>query len=250
MKNNDFHSNDHNSIDQRVFSGQYVDHMYIDLIESKSAAKYHLDAFPFEENFPKGKTGIQAPEHIYLIMPDGTDLKDLENTKILFEAYRGLTPTQASDIRLWTYLTHVTFWQYMKSRWPVDGAKNPISRVRDRYFLRRLNLESLTRNGLSRLWWYGFLTYDENRTDPWELTKTLLSRADLAVGITERALGCNKSIRTGILEFLTENPVILRSESLSRSLLAKFNLVGGVKNLPFLEVEEIKRILTNIKSAA
>ncbi|WP_417956981.1 DUF6339 family protein [Flagellimonas okinawensis] len=37
----------------------------------------------------------------------------------------------------------------------------------------------------------GYFTYDENISNPWELTEILLSRADLAVGITERGFGCN-----------------------------------------------------------
>jgi hypothetical protein len=100
------------------------------------------------------------------------------------------------------------------------------------------------------LWWYGYLTYDENRKNPWELTETLLSRADLAVGITERALGCNANIRTAVLEFLSENPDIKNSEASTRELIVKLNLVGGVKNLPFLEITEIKELLSALKSAA
>jgi len=237
------------TMEQRIFSSRYIERLYIELTESEDYSKYELDEFPYEEDYPKGGTGITVPESIELVMPEGSDRKDLENTKILYEAYRSLTPTQASDARLWTHLTHVNFWNYMQQRWPLNEAKKPINRVRDRYFLRSLKLETLIRNGLSRLWWYGFLTYDENRSNPWELTEILLSRADLAVGITERAFGCNVNIRTAILEFLAENPDVKESENLSRELLVRLNLVGGVKNLPFLEIEEIKSVLKEIRPA-
>lgn len=72
----------------------------------------------------------------------------------------------------------------------------------------------------------------------------------LVVGITERALGCNANIRTAVLEFLMENPAIKDSESMARELFVKLNLVGGVKNLPFLEVGEIKELLTILKPDA
>ncbi len=238
------------TIEQKVFSSQYTERLYMDLIETQDTSNYEMEAFPFRENYPKGGTDIIIPDSVELIMPEGRDLKDLENTKIIFEAFRSLTPTQASDPRLWTYLTHVTHWNYMKKRWPLRDAKKPLNRIRDRYFLRSLKLETLTRNGLSRLWWYGYLTYDENRKNPWELTETLLSRADLAVGITERALGCNANIRTAVLEFLSENPDIKNSEASTRQLIVKLNLVGGVKNLPFLEITEIKELLSTLKSAA
>lgn len=236
--------------EQKIFSTKYIERLFMEFIELKDTSNYELDVFPYEEDYPKGRTDIVVPEVIELIIPTGNDKKDLENTKILYDAYRELTPTQASDSRLWTYLTHVTYWDYMKARWPLKEAKKPNNRIRDRYFLRRLNLEALTRNGLSRLWWYGFLTYDENRTNPWELTEVLLSRADLAVGITERGLGCNTNIRTAVLEFLIENPEIKKSEIYSRNILVKLNLVGGVKNLPYLEVSEIKEILNELKGNA
>jgi hypothetical protein len=90
----------------------------------------------------------------------------------------------------------------MKNRWPLDDLENPKNRIIDRYHLKYLKLESLTRNGISRLWWYVHLTIDLKRNDKFELTRTLLSRADLSVGILERALGSNRNIRIGLLEFL------------------------------------------------
>lgn len=238
------------TIEQKVFSSQYIERLNMDLMDTQDTTHYEMDVFPHQEDHPKGGSDIIIPRSVELIIPEGRDLKDLVNTKIIFEAYRSLIPTQASDPRLWTYLTHVTYWEYMKARWPLGDAKKPLNRIRDRYFLRSLKLETLTRNGLSRLWWYGYLTYDENRKNPWELTETLLSRADLAVGITERALGCNANIRTAVLEFLSENPDIKNSEASTRELIVKLNLVGGVKNLPFLEITEIKELLSALKSAA
>lgn len=105
------------------------------------------------------------------------------------------------------------------------------------------------RNGISRLWWYAHLTVDDKRKDKYELTKVLLNRAEIAVGILERALGSNNNIRTALLEFLKENSSIKDSENKTRELLKGLNLVGGVKNLPFLETDEIKQILDDIKPA-
>lgn len=234
-------------IEQKIFSSSYIERMYIELVESSDITKYELEDFPYEEFYPAGSSKIVIKKNFKLILPDGSDRKDLENTKILYDAYRSLTPTQASDPRLWTYLCHVTHWNYMKHRWPLNEAKKPLNRIRDRYFLRKLNLEGLTRNGISRLWWYGYLTFDENRKDPWELTNILLSRADLTVGITERGLGCNDNIRIAILEFLLENPLIKKNEDLTRELFVRVNLLGGVKNLPFLGIKELKVHLNKIK---
>ena len=52
--------------------------------------------------------------------------EDAQNAKVLFESilykdkdgsYRKLTPFEASNMRLWTYLSHTYFWNYMQRRW-------------------------------------------------------------------------------------------------------------------------------------
>ena len=107
-----------------------------------------------------------------LELPDGRDLKDLENAKIVHRAFPELTPLQARDPRLWTRLTHVECWDYMRKRWDVDRVVGADSRkeefLRWRYFLRRHESRALLRNGIARLWWYAHLTHDRNRADPYE----------------------------------------------------------------------------------
>ena len=185
------------------------------------------------------------------ISSKGEGLKELENTKIIYESFRTLTPTQASDSRLWTYLTHITFWDYMQKRWPVKDLKQDKKRnfIKERYLLTTANLRTLTHNGIARLWWFGYLTYDEKRDNPWELTEILLKSTDLPTSLFERALGTDKNIRKGVLEFFLENPDLITSKDV-QEILKKLNLVGGVKNLPFLDWIQIKDIMNELKKVA
>jgi hypothetical protein len=232
-----------NKIEINFFSAFYVDKLYREVAVTENFDNYHKDSFPFDEKYSKGPTGIFIDGEVKLYPSNS----DLENSIALYEALSGLNEVQASDERLWVYLTHVHFWEYMRERWPVEDANKPLSRIKERYFLRNLNLQSLTRNGLSRLWWYAHLTCDTNRNNKYELLETLLQRQDLVVGITERAIGTNKKIRTSLLEFLHENPSIATNEDLTRELIKALNLYGGVKMLPFLDVAEIKSLLRSIK---
>jgi hypothetical protein len=229
-----------NKTELRVFLSGYVDKLYRDVAATNNFENYKLSRFPYEEKFPKGGTEIFIDSTLKL----DAARSEFENCKILYEGLKSLNATQASDERLWTYLTHVTFWDYMKERWPVGDS---LGRVKDRYFLRTMSIETLTRNGIARLWWYAHLTYDAGRANPYELTEVLLSRADLSVGITERALGSNPNIRTAVLEFLKNNPVIASNEDKTRDLIKGLNLVGGVRNLPFLEESEIIAVLEKVK---
>lgn len=233
-----------NNQEIKFFSAFYVDKIYRDISATENYDAYKANQFVYEPKYAKGPTGIFLAENVKL----DPDKSDFENCIKLYEALKSMNEVQASDERLWTYLTHVHFWDYMKGRWPVVEAEKPLGRIRDRYFLRNLNLRTLTRNGLSRLWWYAHITIDESRNNKYELLEILLKRQDLVVGITERALGSNKKVRTGLLEFLKENPAIASSEDLTRELFKAINLYGGVKMLPLLEVQEIKGVLEAVNS--
>jgi hypothetical protein len=206
--------------------------LYRNLKKSDNFRFYLEKEFPYEEIFPKGDSGIFIDDKFEL----NPDKSDLENSIALYENL-DLDETQASDKRLWTYLTHARFWDYMNKKW------SPMGRIKDRYFLNTVNIESLSRNGISRLWWYTHLTIDRSRKDPYELTRILLNRQDIAVGIFERRLGSISSIRKGILDYLKDHPTVMKSEDTTRELIKYINLVGGVKNLSMLKLGEVKTIL-------
>lgn len=237
-----------NNIELKIFTEAYSDKLYRDVKVTGNLDNYYQESFPFEERHPKGRTNLFINANFNL----DPDKPDLENSILLYEELK-LNETQAGDSRLWTYLTHVVFWKYMRKRWALENVRkgdNPLGRVIDRYLLVNPRLESLTRNGISRLWWYAHLTRDLSRQDNYELTKILLTRAEVAVGILERFIGVNKNMRIALLEFLKEHNEILSNEDLTRGLLKTFNLYGGSKVLPLLEVNRLKKILEYINPAA
>lgn len=194
-----------------------------------------------------------------LELPDEDGLKDLENTKIVFSAFPKLTPVQARDPRLWTRLTHTECWKYMRKRWDVsrqtgDDAKK-VRYVLEHYFVRQNQSRMLLRNGIARLWWYGYLTHDPKRADPFELTEVLLSDLDIAQQVLERNMGRANSVRVGFLDFLRENMGQLGTSSGQRrgrirELAKSLNLRGGAVLLDCLNTQEVRSILDEELAAA
>ena len=187
-----------------------------------------------------------------LVMPDGEDLKDLENSKIVYEAFPNLTPLQARDPRLWTRLAHVECWSYMRKRWNVARYSADTGRaerfILARYFVPQAQSRALLRNGLARLWWYAHLTYDATRSDPYELTAELLSFLDIAQQVLERNMGRAPQIRIGFLDFLRQNRERLGANAEQRrkrirDLAKALNLRGGVLLLDSLSLTEVEAIL-------
>jgi hypothetical protein len=180
------------------------------------------------------ESNILVPNEIELQMPvSKTELLDAENTRIVYSALRHLTPLQASDQRLWAYFTHVSHWHYMRKRWPVDqyvAKDRPTEKYKDymnqRYLYMVDRSRSLLRNGMARLWWYGYCTYDEKRSDPFELTGALLKKLDVAQNFAENAFGRNVDVIKTLLEVVLEHEFYERGPV--RDLARYINAIGGV----------------------
>lgn len=188
-------------------------------------------------------TGIDVPD--YKLINGGPE-NDFLNAKIVFEAYKDkINQVQASDLRLWAYLAHKEHWDYMFSRWKIDvpdddeegdGAKSSIDkavdRVKARYFFGLSRGKSFVRQGIARLYWSAFLTYDENNTNPYEFTEFFFSKQDIFTSITERSFARNKVLVLAALKELKKHSDLSRDDI--RMFLAKLNQAGAISLFDYL----------------
>ena len=127
---------------------------------------------------------------------------DYENSRVLHNSLKHLTPVQASSPGLWTYMTHGPYLTYMRKRW--SGRSE--NQIKERYFVQTASSRWLMRNGVARLWWFGHLTYDAARVvNPYELTRALVLYQDVQAGLLERSFGRSPFIRRTVLEFVIRN---------------------------------------------
>ena len=129
---------------------------------------------------------------------------DLTNTRILYGAFRGkLTPLQASDPLLWSGLCHLVpeFRKYILQRWAKDDGGVSI---KDRFFATEGRAKLCYYNAISRLWWSGYLTFDEDaeKTNPWHLTETLFSAQQIQKDLFDQPMSMNRTIVKGVLSAL------------------------------------------------
>jgi hypothetical protein len=186
-------------------------------------------------------SGIMVPENSGSIL-DPSPQKDAENAIKLHKALN-LTPREASRPTLWSRLTHVEMWDYMRSRWNATG-KN-ISFVRNRYFVMQSNSRPLMRNGIARLWWAAQLTRSDR---DYHHTSLLISMPEIA----ERSYARSPTILQTILEFI-DGKTVKKHESDKivtagarddfRILLRRLNELGGTALLVELNKDEIKSFL-------
>ena len=178
-------------------------------------------------------SGIEVSD--FQLIPGNSDT-DVANAIVLYESLRGkLNRLQATDFRLWAYLSHISCLEYMKTRWPLEeGArKSWPGRISDRYFI--ASRSPYMRNGISRLYWSAELTYDETNSNPYEYLEYVLKWQDLAVGALDRQIGRAKNSILGNLQALKEADL---NEDDRRLFFTKINQYGGVKLLDSLSREQ------------
>lgn len=118
-------------------------------------------------------------------------LTEYENVRRVYTHLKFLPDSQASDERIWAGLCMGPFYDYVKYRWKIDETSSAAA-IGQHFFFGYGARRSLTRNALSRLWWIGRLTYDNERG--YELTKFVCENADNIMHILERNTSNNPDI--------------------------------------------------------
>lgn len=167
---------------------------------------------------------------------------ELINVKFVFESLKYLTPSQASDERLWVGLAINSFWDYTKYRWNID-SNGTTQQVLNHFFFNYGPKRSLTRNSISRLWWIGKLSYDETRSNPYELTELLCENSNHIQNVLERNTSNNLSITqaflSGVLKARKEG-FIVSKDSLGE--LSKYmNVLGGTYLLDAIPAKTLEQ---------
>ena len=177
---------------------------------------------------------------------------EFEQGKILFEALKHLNLREASDIGFWNFLAHNELYRYIHYRWP-NLENPPKGSSRQNYILNHWIMTASSQNSLidytlSGLWWSFYISMDENRADPFELTKILfLNQQFRTKGFGQAKFARHKPAALGILEFIMENQLHLNNFEENGSAITPFiNLIGGTKPLSFFDKEWFKTQL-NLK---
>ena len=193
-----------------------------DYFEAKGMGNYYFNSM------------ISVPDVDLIIGDSKTDFK---NAVTLYSALKDtLNPVQASDLRLWAFLAHNTYWDYMRERWAIDvpedddeaeaEANKLVARVGSRYFFKASKGKAFVRQGIARLYWSAHLTYDDGNSNPFEYTEYFLSKQDIFAVSTERSLARNKTLLLAALKVLKETGDLKRKDI--RQYFLKLNQAGGL----------------------
>ena len=173
--------------------------------------------------------------------------EDLNNTRLIYEAFRNLTPLQASNKYLWTYLCHAVpkYRDYIRDRWMQEERENTI---KNRFFVTTPG-SLLNDNALSRLWWYGYLTYDKSSRNHYALTEILFTNQTICTDVMDTFNRMNIERMRGVLLAIRDfKEEIGDGEGVTdyfRECKKYLNHYAAVTTLEFLDSNEIRDLAFN-----
>lgn len=232
----------------RFFTEEAYDKLYDEIIQNENkyveGRDWISDYFLGLDFYKKSTIEIEPFKYICDgISDEEINHEDYINAVNLHKALKNLTPLQASNKLMWTYLCHVTYEEYVHKRWLSKGAKE--NTIEQRYFVNNTR-ESLFLNALSRLWWATYITYDNERpSDPYYLTKILFSSQRIFQELEHTKNRMNKVRAKGVLlaiqKYENENPKVSISEAF-RSCNKYLNRMAAITNFDTLSSKEIEGI--------
>lgn len=174
---------------------------------------------------------------------------DIENAKILYLALKDIDNSQASDERLWAGLAHGQLWEYARYRCKTMGSDISTDSIKSNYFFKQNPHRAVIRNVISRLWWVGRLTYDENnKTDPFYAIQWFSGDFHSKVtSLFSSNFSSNIHITLAYLKAVIdiENKGEKVNREVYRELVRYLNLIGGTFILDYLSEDEIKLKIVN-----
>lgn len=205
----------------------------------------------FDEYFKEDARIIESSvsfEMPALNLDEDYSVSDKENVKVIYEALKHLTVSQATQERLWSGLAHLQFRDFAFYRLENDLESGNDTRINTAMFFKNGNKRSLFVHILARLWWVGYMTYDEaNSENPYWLTDFFCEKDFSARSVVffSSNFTSNPNITKGILKSIIK----LRSRGISikRDHFVQankyLNVVGGAMILDMLTTDEVEYMI-------
>ena len=208
-----------------------------------------------ELNLSTVKFNAPIGECPMLLIPEGfaqEENQDLENCKLLADAFCNLSASLATDERLWATLCFRDCTVYSKARWPMSRAKTPINHVQEHWFA-RTSRNRMRDNAVSRLWWMSHIAQRVPNSSLDDVLATLFFNSDYRSSLLERNSSANAiNVVVAILaisQSAFDSGIDFNREKF-RTFMKKVDFIGKRTSLPSLTVEDLQDLLGPVYAEA
>ena len=191
---------------------------------------------------------IQCPEFELNYDPD-FGVSDRRNVEIVYEALKDLSPAHALDERLWAGILFGQLWRYVKYRRKEELESEDDREVLNSFLFMRGTKRSCFINCLSRLWWAGYLLYDNENPNHYAAIDLISETAFASnmILLSSNNFFSNKNLALGVLDCIRDRKQ--KGEKIGRYHYVRankyLNCIGGITLLDVMSRDEVKMIVNN-----
>lgn len=218
----------------------------VDLI---TASPENTLAIPFHTSHPDQLITSRAGR-----LRDGA--AEASNAESVYEFLGSMNRVLAADPRLWTYLSFVTYRDYMMQRWEPVATPSWRNRVRDRWLMVVSKRETLIRHGIARLWWVTHLTFDPKQTrrlsrleqTPFAYTLRAFEKEDRLLQLFDRWITALPGAVFALLDAI-DGSSALGTERGVRELLMGITRENGIRELSTLPEPALSELIYDVATS-
>jgi Family of unknown function (DUF6339) len=161
--------------------------------------------------------------------PSGTPEAEIANSRLVWKALHGLTPTLACEEGIWTRLTHIECLGFARARWlgpdlDDDAVKKAVA---DHFFAPTLTGRR-DDNAVSRLWWNAYVAHLAIPGSELKALDLILKKADIRSNFVERSLTASRApLAAGIVRIMQREAWVSGREENFRAFMRTLNRLGG-----------------------
>ena len=226
---------------QKIFTEAYAEKLKNDV----NTELYKVNRFAYDSSCEEIVPGLVFPDNLLNKLMIASN--DYEAGIALYEAFKTLTPLEASYEPFWIYLAHVNLYSYMRNRFPKvkEAVFDNKQYILDHWFFDRGRI----RQQLAGLYWSVRNTIDETveGKEQYKYTKYLFQRMDFRTRrLASSTLFRHREMTIGILKFMMDNEELFSQffEGKSIYCIMHLNQLGAIRQLSALDrnfvIEELK----------
>lgn len=185
--------------------------------------------------------------------------KDAINAEIIYKSLEGLTPYNARDSRVWTYLSHSSGLKFaLRDISDIDDHQKKIDAVKKEFFIYGNSVRVFaSRHSLSKLWWAAHLCSTHSELPLDQALEVFCTPTDFRASVLERPnTYFDPPVFRALLTVaqrrwngsIKSSPFFRRKNDNSpyREMHKLVNRHGGVKLLSVLDGHELEALLEKI----
>ena len=162
--------------------------------------------------------------------PSNKSEAETSNSRLVWKALSGLTPTLACEEGIWTRLTHVECLEFSRARWLDlnNDNENIIKDVEKHFFAPGLTGRR-DDNAISRLWWNAYIANLAIPGPGLEALDMILKRADFRLNLVERSLTASRpTLAAAIVRTIKRKEKWMTAQEINfREFMKTLNRLGG-----------------------